>query len=135
MYFVRRLLIGMTIVLSPNNFWMQLAPQMLISTFYIIIVGWVQPFESKLANRLETFTECITLGTLYLLMLFTDFVPESETRYALGFVFIALVLLFAAVHMTVLVIVSYKSLRSCIIKRYVRRMQYKRSVEKFKQWL
>ena len=108
---------------------------MFISTFYIIVVGWVQPFESKLANRLETFTECITLGTLYLLMLFTDFVPESETRYAMGFVFIALVLLFAAVHLTVLAIESFKSLRSCIIRRYVRRMQYKRSMEKFKQWL
>ena len=53
----------------------------------------------------------------------------------MGFIFIALVLLFAAVHMTVLSIESYNSLRSCIIKRYIRRMQYKRSVEKFKQWL
>lgn len=120
-HFVRRLLIGLTLVLSPSNFWVQLATQMFVSSAFIILVGWVQPFDSRLANRMEMFTECVTLGTLYLLLVFTDFVPLPETRYSMGFVFIALIMIFAAVHIGVLVKMSYLSLRSYIIKKYVRR--------------
>ena len=76
---------------------------MLISTVFIIVVGWFKPFDSLRSNRLELFTECVTLGVLYTLIMFTDFVGDPETRYTCGKVFMALMLLYTVVHVSLLV--------------------------------
>ena len=45
------------------------------------------------------------------MMLFTDFVPDSKHRYKCGFIFIALIMVYLAVHLTVIAKVSGMNLR------------------------
>ena len=77
--------------------------QIVVSTACIIVVGWYMPYDSLRANRLELFTECVTLCVLYSLIMFTDFVGDPETRYTCGKVFMALMVLYTVVHVSLLV--------------------------------
>ena len=105
----------------PESVFVQIALQMIVSTAFIIIVGWYRPFETAASNRLQLFTECITLGALYTMMLFTDFVPDAKDRYICGSIFIALLMIYLVVHLTVIMRVSglnaRQSCRRCMIRR------------------
>ena len=96
----------------------------MISTAFIIVVGWYRPFDSIKANRLELFTECATMGVCYCLMLFTDFVGEPETRYSCGNFFIFVVILYAVVHISVLLHIFImnvtRNCRWCKHRRWLR---------------
>ena len=46
----------------------------------IIFLQWVRPYETNFATNLETFNEVLNMFTFYLLMCFSDFVGEAETR-------------------------------------------------------
>ena len=91
---------------------------MAISTFYIIVVGWYRPFETWKANKLELFTEATTLGVLYCLMMFTNFVGDPEIRYSCGNIFIALILLYTAVHLAVMMKGLLSQMKACYRRRY-----------------
>ena len=120
-HFTRRLLLSISLVQGHDIFWVQLSVQMAVSTFFVIFVGWYMPFDTNKANRLEIFTECVTVFALYILMLFTDFVPGAETRYYCGAFFIALVIIYTLVHLTVIVHEALVNL-----KRAFKRWLYKR---------
>ena len=60
----------------------------------------VKPLHGKLLNFIEIFNEvCILLGT-YLLIMFTDFAPEPERNYNLGWLMVAVMALNFAVNWT-----------------------------------
>ena len=66
-------------------------------------------------------------------MLFTDFVPDATTRYLYGSVFIALLMLYLAVHLSVISKVSgtnaRTSCRRCLAKRRQNKLIKKRKEE------
>ena len=51
------------------------------------------------------------MGVLYSLMLYTDFVPDYKHRYKCGFIFIALIMVYLAVHLSVIAKVSGMNVR------------------------
>ena len=58
----------------------------------IINIGYLRPFNGGMpANRLETFNEVLLLLIMYTMMCFTDFVPDLETQYSIGYVACSLV--------------------------------------------
>jgi hypothetical protein len=50
-----------------------------------------EPFRYVSYRRLEFFNEACTLSWCHLLVVFTDFVPDPQRRYDMGFVFICLI--------------------------------------------
>ena len=126
-HFARRMLLAISLVLANDRILTQIILQMAISTVSIIVQSWYKPFDSQKSNRLELFTESVILGTLSCLMLFTDGETNPETRYKYGYIFIALMILYTAVHMSVLlhaVIVSVKRrVRRWLILRRTRSRQ------------
>ena len=48
------------------------------------------PMESKRYNFVAIFNECMLLICFYLLMLFTEYVPEPEMRFDFGYDFLYL---------------------------------------------
>lgn len=68
------------------------------SVFMIIFLQWTRPFESNFATNMETFNEVVTLLTLYLMMCFTDFVPDPAIRSECGKIFIGIICAYAVVH-------------------------------------
>ena len=81
---------------------------------------------------METFNELVTMGTIYLLMLFTDFVPRPEERHLSGFFLIGLVSVYALVHVGLLSIDTFKKVRHQI-KRCIRKRNFKRLFAKYKK--
>ena len=66
-------------------------------------LGYFKPLDSPLANRIEIMNECNILVLTYGQMLFTDYIPDPETRNGIGYVYIVVVLINNAVHLIILV--------------------------------
>jgi hypothetical protein len=60
---------------------LQLAPFIFIGLALLAYILYWQPMESTFLNVLASFNEGILLLMGYLMYLFTDFVPEPETRF------------------------------------------------------
>ena len=86
---------------------------------------WYRPFaEENSLNYIETFNEATILALTYFLFCFTDFVPEAETRYKLGFYYIATSFVNIAVHMFLMLRSSFVKARlSCRKRRYEKRIR------------
>mmetsp|Transcript_15593 Transcript_15593/g.18532 ORF Transcript_15593/g.18532 Transcript_15593/m.18532 type:complete len:82 (-) Transcript_15593:422-667(-) len=68
----------------------------------IILLQWWKPLEDAYSNYMETFNECTMLVLLYIMMLFSDFVPDAEMRSVMGIVYIAIVCTFGGVHLSIM---------------------------------
>ena len=90
----------------------------------IIYIQLAKPLETKLANRLETFTELMTLFLLYTMMSFTD-VEKSEMRYEYGKVFIGTICTYVAVHVYLIAKNTYYKVR-----HLVRKAQHKLNIRR-----
>ena len=64
----------------------------------IYLVYW-RPLNSHFANMMETFNEVTCVILMYHLQLFSDFVPEAETRSHVGTSFIVVIALNISVHL------------------------------------
>ena len=117
-YFLRRLLMSLTLVFWAKFFWGQVAIQFLTSTALVILLGWFRPLDSAYANNMEILTEMATLCILYMVCCFSNYVPEPETRHLCGFAFIGILATFVAIHLVMLLYGAYMALRYCIRHRY-----------------
>ena len=97
-YFLRRLLFCLVLVFWVDVFWPQVAIQLMASTCIIILLQWNRTLTSNFATNMETFNEVISLIILYILLCFSDWVPDPETRNDCGKVFIAVVGFYLLVH-------------------------------------
>ena len=124
-YFLRRLALAICCVFFIDLFWGQVALQIMCSVFVIILLHWGRPMESNYATNIETFNEIITLITLYLLMCFSDFVPNEQLRSECGKAFIATIIIFALVHFFFLISGIVLTIRPLIRKKYYTRRNKK----------
>mmetsp|Transcript_20920 Transcript_20920/g.28177 ORF Transcript_20920/g.28177 Transcript_20920/m.28177 type:complete len:315 (-) Transcript_20920:320-1264(-) len=109
-YFARRFLLCLTLVYWQKFFWGQLLIQYICSLFLIIFVQWVKPLDNRHANNMATFDECATILVLYMLMYFSDFLPDPVVRNDFGIAYIVIVVVYAGVHMAFLYYDSGRSL-------------------------
>ena len=85
----------------------------------LILILNYQPYETKYANKTETFHELAILFLIYVALCFTDFVPESEVRYNMGYVYLALNLLMISALLYILVHNTFIVLRRALLKRRI----------------
>ena len=93
----------------------------------IIILKWFEPLETRSAVWFEVVNEYTTLIILILLMCMSDFVTDLEVKHDIGFVFIAVVCLFAAVHIVPMFVKSAKRLQ-LYLKRFINRRRLLRHI-------
>ena len=124
-YFLRRLGMCLCLVFWKEFFWGQVAIQLACSVGLIILIGWYMPLSSGFANWMELFNESITLCTLYLMMCFSDYVLDPETRSVAGLMFIVVLCLYAALHMFFLVLNLCSQIRHFIRSKYYARRNKK----------
>lgn len=117
-FFLRRLLMCLTLVFWSRFIWGQIAIQFLTSTALVILIGWYRPLDSAYANNMELLTEVATLWILYTVICFSNFILEPATRHLCGYGFIGVLALFVAIHLLVLVYSICKALKFYIRKRY-----------------
>ena len=83
----------------------------------IIFLQWHRPLESNFITNIETFNEVITLNTLYLMMCFSDFIPDPVIRAQCGKAYIALIIFYALVHFYFLFSDAFKKRAGKIINK------------------
>ena len=119
-YFVRRMAMSCVLVFWAEFFWGQLALQLYLSVFILIFLGWSRPLDSNFANNMEIFNEVIGILTLYCLMLFSDYINDPAARAVCGYAFIAIVCVYAAVHIFFLFQDTCCNIYQAIRRKYYR---------------
>jgi hypothetical protein len=70
---------------------------------------------------METFNEVVLLLIMYTMMCFTDFVPDLETQYGIGYVACSLVVAHLLVNLGIMLTASFRLLtlrfKKCLILR------------------
>ena len=93
-------------------------------------VGTVQPFIDPTLNKLELANETVILVITYFMVVYSDFVPEIETRFLMGW--FNLFLIMALMVVTVFIIVGnqgyllYKDLKLRYLKYKLKKLIAKR---------
>lgn len=87
--------------------------------------------ESQLFNNLAIFNEAMLLEIGYLMYLFTDYIPEPETRYFFGKVMLYLLYFNVGVNLIVLgVEIAGRAMRSARIYFKIRSLKRARDMAK-----
>ena len=119
-FFIRRLAFCLTVVFWLEFLWGQVAIQIMTSVIMVIFLQWSRPLDSRFSNNIETFNEVISIFTLYLLMCFSDFISDPMIRSLCGKAFIAIVCLYAFVHIFLLFHGVYEIIRLLCRKCYLK---------------
>jgi hypothetical protein len=83
--------------------WGQIALMFLTSQALICYILWFRPFETKFVTNIEIFNELSNLGTLYLMLAFSDAEPNVGTRNEIyGNMFIGIVCIYLFVHVSLM---------------------------------
>ena len=100
----RRLVLAILIVVIPHYSWLQTQLIIFICSLEIIFIGSIRPFLLPFVNNLELVNEVCVLGNTYFLIIYSDFVPEPEIRYGIGWVNISLLVLMILINLSVIII-------------------------------
>jgi hypothetical protein len=73
-FLMRRMLLAYTLVNMPHLPLFQAFACLLSTFFYMMYIGFVEPFTSKEVNRLETFNEFMLILISYTYLLYTDYI-------------------------------------------------------------
>lgn len=120
LFFARRIALIASVLLIVDYLWVQIAIQFAFSTTMIIYLMHVWPLETATANKMEVFNECTIILLHYGLMMFTDYVPEAETRHYIGWYYIAVSLGNILVHIFFLILDSSKRTWSWCRQKYIK---------------
>jgi hypothetical protein len=110
-FVMRRLIFSLIMILLDTYFWYQILIVMVCSIINICYLCKFKPFEDRKILKLEIMNEVTNIILLYHLMMFTDWVPEAETRYAIGWSFIFVISANILVHFSLLVYDTAKKVR------------------------
>ena len=97
---------------------LQLLTQFYINSFMIIYLIYCQPFEDPFHTKIEVMNEYTSIVMMILMLSFTEAIPEAETRYTYGWLFMGLLCLNFAAHLCIL----FKNvLNKCVLyqKKYI----------------
>jgi hypothetical protein len=84
-YSLRRVALSLILVILKNQPEIQIFLMIYISLAFLSYILRVRPFESKILNFLEIFNECVILGCLYHMLIFTEsIIDDPQTLYNIG---------------------------------------------------
>ena len=111
LFYARRALIPLSVVYNDYLI-VQIVTMVFFVTAQIIMIGHVKPFTGGVPqNRLEIFNECMLMLVMYTFMCFTDFVPDLETQYQVGYVSCGLVIFQLLVCLGIMFVESFRLIR------------------------
>ena len=101
-FLARRAIIGLSIAFCRDLYFVQLEILLVTSLFCLCFVILVRPYATELGNKIEIVNESLVFCTIYLMHCFSFFIPSIETRYSIGWAYVAVVGIVFAVNMLVL---------------------------------
>lgn len=84
----------------------------------IIYKGRVKPLQGKNENRLELMNEMLIQWITFILILFTDYLPDGKSQIAAGWMFNGLTIAFISLNIFIFLSSIYKSCKLVLIKYY-----------------
>jgi hypothetical protein len=87
--------------------------------------GYVKPMTNKSMNRMEVFNEYCLLNCFIFPFLFSDFVPDVQMRYNLGWVFLGIAFLTLFTNFGLIIGTMIVSIREKIKQILYKRRAYK----------
>ena len=89
------------------------------SLIALIILEYVRPLKSNAAHKNEIFNEIVMLLLLYTFISFTDWVPNLETKFKLGYVACGLIVLHLMINIFIMLTSSIKgAYKACRLRRH-----------------
>ena len=84
LFFARRVLFCFTLMFLQDNPAQQIQILLLLALFEIIYIGLVSPYWRALDNKVELFNELVNCIVIYHFICYTDFLPDPEIQFQLG---------------------------------------------------
>ena len=75
----------LTIIFFPETFIVQYFVMTMSGLATISLLMWQQPYQSQARNRMETVEELSILVIMYHIICFTEWMPDLDIRYYLGY--------------------------------------------------
>ena len=120
-FFYRRLIFITSIIYLRFNILALIMIQIGMILFQLSVIHLLRTFVSKASLWKQTQDECTYLLLFYILMCFTDFVPDPEQRSKLGIVYISIMFINIGLHLIILLRSTLSSLKlglkRCIARR------------------
>jgi len=98
-FVARRIIFGLVAVFFYDFVWLQLAIQIHLTIFAACYLVEFKPFSDPLVQKLEVFNEVVGLSMTNLLFCFTDLIHDEEMNYAVGYIFIGLLVFNICTHL------------------------------------
>lgn len=117
-FMLRRLLLAVILVQLEEQPWFQIQSMVVLNIAFAAYIGYFCPLESRFENKLELFGEAMNMLATYSFFVFTDWVPDLETRVTWGYTNIAYVSLIICVNMLVIFIDQVQMLIKTCQRKY-----------------
>eukprot|EP00347_Sterkiella_histriomuscorum_P003935 403362372 len=111
LFFIRRFIFVISMLFFNKAPYLQLMTFQLLSICQFLYLITVMPFENRLNNTMELVNEGLVLFTAEILILFTDFDPNPENRYMLGWVVLSVIFLVSFLNMSLFVYQAIQAIR------------------------
>ena len=122
-FFYRRLIFITSIIFLGKNIFALLVIQFCMIQFTLATLHSLRIFESKATLWKQTQDECTYLLLFYVLMCFTDFVPDPELRSELGKAYISIMFTNIGLHLISLIRSTITSIllgfKRCFVRRHL----------------
>ena len=123
-FFYRRLIFISSMILLRKNIFALILIQIGMIQFQLGVLHLLRTFDSRASLWKQTQDECTYLLLIYVLMCFTDFVPDPEQRSNLGIVYIIIMLSNIGLHLITLIRSTISSIVLNIKRCFARRHLY-----------
>ena len=94
--------------------------------------GWAivaRPMIDKENNFLMIMNEFVILVTSYLVLLFSDFVPQPEDQYQFGYMYITLFLFESAINVVIFLVITIKEIIAYCKRRRLKKLVINKKVD------
>ena len=134
-FVIRRIAFVGAAIWLAHFLWSQLAIQFFCSVTMIIYLFHYWPFDKPIFTMLEIMNEITSILLLYHMFCFTDWVPEAETRYLMGWSFIGITCSNLVLHVVMLCFNSTLNLKQRCLRLCTAKAKGKEEIKKKKSVL
>lgn len=115
MFIFRRIFFISVPSILPWKGGLQLQILCLSNSFYMMMFAGIQPYGMKILNRIQIFNECIFMVLSYHMMVFSDYVMDSEAQFTMGYSFLTIIGILSVANLGV---IAYNVTRRACLKTH-----------------
>ena len=127
-FMLKRMMFVFVPMVFPGQAYFQIQIVIFVPSLYIIFYGGQRPHVNPRVQRVEMFNEFVFMGLLYHLLTFTLFNLDAQSKFTMGYSFLAMLGLLIVVNLMVIARNSYDKYRRKRLLKELRKI-YKKKVE------